>query len=109
MSFFISAAQAADAAKPAAPDYMSFVFLAGFMVIFYFMIWRPQSKRAKEQRALLGSLQKGDEIVTVGGVAGKIIKVSDDFVLIAASDSVELKIQKVSVTAILPKGTLKAI
>ncbi|MCL4121157.1 UNVERIFIED_CONTAM: hypothetical protein GTU68_064304 [Idotea baltica] len=73
------------------------------------MIWRPQAKRAKEHKNLLGGLQKGDEIVTNGGIAGKVVKVSDDFIVIAVSETVELKVQKIAVTAALPKGTLKAI
>ncbi|HRL92575.1 MAG TPA: preprotein translocase subunit YajC [Pseudomonas sp.] len=112
MSFLIPAAFAGENVGPAvaaAPDYMSFVFLAGFLVIFYLMIWRPQAKRAKEQKNLLGGLQKGDEVVTSGGIAGKIVKVSDDFVVIEVSDTVELKIQKMAIAATLPKGTLKAI
>ena len=111
MSFFISSAFADAAARAAAPMGGGFewIFLVGFLVIFYLMIWRPQAKRAKEQKALLGNLQKGDEIVTTGGIAGKIVKVSDAFVVIEVSDTVELKIQKGSVAATLPKGTLKAI
>lgn len=110
MSFLIPMAYA-DAAAPSGPAGSGFewVFLVGFLVIFYLMIWRPQAKRAKEQKALLGNLQKGDEIVTTGGIAGKIVKVSDAFVVIEVSDTVELKIQKGSVAATLPKGTLKAI
>ncbi|CAN7675748.1 MULTISPECIES: preprotein translocase subunit YajC [Pseudomonas] len=113
MSFLIPAAYA-DAAAPAAaagPAGTGFewVFLVGFLVIFYLMIWRPQSKRAKEHKNLLGNLQKGDEVVTSGGIAGKVVKVSDDFVVIEVSDTVELKIQKVAIAATLPKGTLKAI
>ena len=73
------------------------------------MIWRPQAKRAKEQKNLLSALQKGDEVVTNGGIAGKIVKVSDDFVVLEVSDSVELKFQKGAIAATLPKGTLKAI
>ena len=112
MSFLISAAHAADAAAPAAApggDIMSILMLVGFVVIFYLMIWRPQAKRAKEHKNLLGGLQKGDEVVTSGGIAGKVVKVTDDFVVIEASDTVELKIQKPAVVAVLPKGTLKAI
>jgi len=113
MSFLIPAAYA-DAAAPAAaagPAGTGFewVFLIGFLVIFYLMIWRPQSKRAKEHKNLLSGLQKGDEVVTSGGIAGKVVKVSDDFVVIVVSDTVELKIQKVAIAATLPKGTLKAI
>ncbi|AYF88245.1 MULTISPECIES: preprotein translocase subunit YajC [Pseudomonas] len=113
MSFLIPAAYA-DAAAPAAaagPAGTGFewVFLIGFLVIFYLMIWRPQAKRAKEHKNLLGSLQKGDEVVTSGGIAGKVTKVTDDFVVIEVSDSVELKFQKAAIAATLPKGTLKAI
>ncbi|AON05471.1 preprotein translocase subunit YajC [Pseudomonas aeruginosa] len=112
MSFLIPAAYA-DAAAPAAagPAGTGFewVFLVGFLVIFYLMIWRPQAKRAKEHKNLLGNLQKGDEVVTSGGIAGKVTKVADDFVVVEVSDNVELKFQKTAIAATLPKGTLKAI
>ena len=111
MSFFISNAMADAAAPAAGPAGTGFewIFLVGFLVIFYLMIWRPQAKRAKEQKTLLGSLQKGDEVVTTGGIAGKITKVSDDFVVLEVSDTVEMKFQKGAIAATLPKGTLKAI
>ncbi|MFC3609107.1 preprotein translocase subunit YajC [Stutzerimonas tarimensis] len=112
MSFLISAAHAQEGAAPAgAPggDMMSILMLVGFVVIFYLMIWRPQAKRAKEHKNLIGGLQKGDEVVTSGGIAGKVVKVADDFVVLEVSDTVELKFQKVAVAATLPKGTLKAI
>ena len=111
MSFFISNAMADAAAPAAGPAGTGFewIFLVGFLVIFYLMIWRPQAKRAKEQKNLLGNLQKGDEVVTNGGIAGKIVKVSDDFVVLEVSDTVELKFQKGAIAATLPKGTLKAI
>lgn len=111
MSFLIPAAYAQAAAPAAAPggDLMSMLMLVGFVVIFYLMIWRPQAKRAKEHKNLIGGLQKGDEVVTSGGIAGKVIKVSDDFVVLEVSDTVELKIQKMAIAAALPKGTLKAI
>ncbi len=79
------------------------IFLVGFLVIFYLMIWRPQAKRAKEQKNLLSSLQKGDEVVTTGGIAGKITKVADDFVVLEVSDTVEMKFQKGAIAATLPK------
>lgn len=69
----------------------------------------PQAKRAKEHKNLVAGLQKGDEVVTSGGIAGKVTKVADDFVVIEVSDNVELKFQKVAIAATLPKGTLKAI
>ena len=111
MSFLIPAANADAAAPAAGPAGTGFewIFLVGFLVIFYLMIWRPQAKRAKEQKNLLSSLQKGDEVVTNGGIAGKIVKVSDDFVVLEVSDNVELKFQKGAIAATLPKGTLKAI
>ncbi|MGV8843430.1 MAG: preprotein translocase subunit YajC [Pseudomonas sp.] len=112
MSFLISSAHAETAgAASAVPggEYIQFLFLGGFVVIFYLMIWRPQARRAKEHKNLMGGLQKGDEVVTSGGIAGKINKVADDFVVIEVSPTVELKIQKGSITATLPKGTLKAI
>ena len=113
MSFLIAAAHAADTAAPAgAPpgaEYMQFIMLAGFVVIFYLLIWRPQAKRAKEHKELIGALAKGDEVVTQGGIAGKVVRVADDFVVLAVSDTVELKFQKMAVAATLPKGTLKDI
>lgn len=112
MSFLIPAAYA-DAAAPAAAAAgaggFEWVFLIGFLVIFYLMIWRPQAKRSKEHKNLLGGLQKGDEVVTSGGMAGKVTKVADDFVVVEVADNVELKFQKQAIAATLPKGTLKAI
>jgi len=109
MSFLIPAASAQEAAAGPAGTGFEWVFLVGFLVIFYLMIWRPQAKRAKEHKNLIAGLQKGDEVVTSGGIAGKVTKVADDFVVIEVSDNVELKFQKVAIAATLPKGTLKAI
>jgi preprotein translocase subunit YajC len=85
------------------------IFFAGFILIFYFLIWRPQSKRAKEHKELMSGLNKGDEVVTSGGMAGRIAKVADDFIVLEIADNVEVKVQKVAVAAALPKGTLKDI
>lgn len=109
MSFLIPAAYADTAGAAPAGTGFEWVMLVGFVVIFYLMIWRPQSKRAKEHKNLLSGLQKGDEVVTAGGIAGKVAKVADDFVVLEVSDTVELKIQKAAIAAALPKGTLKAI
>lgn len=113
MSFLIPAAYA-DAAAPAAAagpmgTGFEWVFLVGFLVIFYLMIWRPQAKRNKEHKNLLSSLQKGDEVVTSAGIVGKVLKVAEDFVVVEVADNVELKFQKGAIAATLPKGTLKAI
>ncbi|WP_263866237.1 preprotein translocase subunit YajC [Thalassolituus marinus] len=104
-----SMALAEGGAAPAEPMGMmgQLIFLGGFLVIFYFLLWRPQSKRQKEHKNLIGGLAKGDEVVTAGGMLGKVIKVTDDFVVIEVSDGVQLPIQKVAVTAALPKGTIK--
>ena len=82
-----------------------------FGVIFYFMVFRPQSKRQKEQRNLLSSLSKGDEILTSGGLIGKITKVSaeDENIVIALNDNNEVMISRNFVVATLPKGTMKAL
>lgn len=108
MSFFIAPAMAQDAGG-AAGDFSSMIFLMGFALIFYFMMWRPQAKRAKQHKQLIASLAKGDEVVTSGGLIGKITKVDDDYVVIAVSESTELKFQKGHVAAALPKGTIKEI
>ncbi|SDR74509.1 preprotein translocase subunit YajC [Halopseudomonas nanhaiensis] len=111
MSFFIPAAVAQTAEGAAAPMGGGFewIFLIGFLVIFYLMIWRPQAKRAKEHKNLIGGLSAGDEVVTGGGILGKVKKVTDEFVVLEVSDGQELKFQKGAIVASLPKGTLKAI
>lgn len=100
----------AMAQEQAAPNpLVQFLFLGGFILLFYFLLWRPQSKRAKEHRQLIAGLDKGDEVVTSGGIAGRIVRVKDDFVVIQVAEGVEVKVQKVAVAAALPKGTLKEI
>ena len=88
---------------------INLLFIVGFILIFYFLLWRPQSKRRKEHQALMSGLAKGDEVVTAGGIVGQINKVEDDFVKIKVSDSLELRVQKSAVGATLPKGTLKSL
>jgi len=88
---------------------MDLLLLVGFVGIFYFLLWRPQSKRRKEHAALMSGLAKGDEVVTAGGIVGRISKVEDDFVKLQVSNNVELRIQKSAVGATLPKGTLKSL
>lgn len=110
MNFLIPMAYA-DTTTNAAPgsEYLQFILLGGFLVVFYLMVWRPQSKRAKDHRNLVGGLQKGDEVVTSGGIAGKVTKVADDFIMVEVSEKVELRFQKQAIVAALPKGTLKAL
>jgi len=111
MNFFISSAyaQAAEGAQQGPSPMFNMLFIGGFVVIFYFLIWRPQSKRAKEHKALVDSLAVGDEVMTNGGLLGKISKVDDHYVSLQVADNVVLKMQKASVAAVLPKGTMKSI
>lgn len=88
---------------------INILFLGGFVLIFYFLLIRPQSKRRKEQQALMSGLAKGDEVVTSGGMVGQINKVEDDFVKVQVAPNVELRVQKSAVGATLPKGTLKSL
>lgn len=107
--FLISDAHA-QAAAPAAADPSSgmLIMLPLMIVIMYFMVFRPQSKRAKEHKALLDALAKGDEVITQGGVAGTVVEVRDNFVKVSIANDVEVLVQKVAITAVLPKGSLKA-
>lgn len=110
MSFFIPEAHA-QAVAQASPTSSLFqiLFLGGLFAVFYFLAIRPQRKRQKEHTDMVAALSKGDEVVTSSGILGKINKVDDDYVVLQVSDNVELKFQKVSIHAVLPKGTLKSI
>ncbi|NLW05500.1 MAG: preprotein translocase subunit YajC [Pseudomonadaceae bacterium] len=106
MDFFISAAHAdAGGASPIS----SIVMLVGFVAIFYFMLIRPQQKRAKEHKNLLADIAKGDEVSLAGGMLGRVTKVTDEFLVLEIANNVSIKVQKAAVTAVLPKGTLKAV
>lgn len=85
------------------------ILFGGMFLLFYFILWRPQSKRAKEHRELVSGIDKGDEIMTSGGLLGKVTRVSDDYIAIQVAEGVELKLQKSSVAAALPKGTINQI
>jgi len=108
MSFLIDNAWAQ--AAPAQPGgSMGFILMMGlFFVIFYFMLIRPQSKRAKEHRAMLAALAAGDEVVTSGGILGRVVEVGDNFVTLEVAEGVRLKVQKGQVSSLMPKGTVKA-
>ena len=107
---FISNAYAdGAAATPQGGDFMQFLPLIALVAVFYFLILRPQQKRAKEQKAMIEALQKGDEVVTLGGILGKVIKVSDENVAVEIADNVVVQVQKAAVQNVLPKGTIKSI
>ncbi len=110
MDFFISSAYAqAEAGAQEPSPIFNLVFFGGFALIFYFLIWRPQSKRAKEHKELMGSLNKGDEVMTNGGLLGKLTKVDENYIVVQIHDNVDVKMQKSAVAAVLPKGTIKSI
>ena len=97
----------AEAAPPPAGGGMEMLIMIGiFFAIMYFMLIRPQQKRAKEHKALMDSLTKGDEVVTSGGMMGKIKSVSDDVVRVELAENVIIRIQKQSISNVLPKGSL---
>jgi preprotein translocase subunit YajC len=106
MNFLIQDAWASNGA-PAGPGMMDILFLVLLFVVFYFFLIRPQSKRAKEHRQMVESLAKGDEIVTNGGLSGKITQVGDNFVAVEIASNTEVKIEKFLIAKVLPKGTLK--
>ena len=106
MSFLISTAHAAPEAQKGPSLIANLLMIAVFIAIFYFLIWRPQAKRAKEHRSLIESLGVGSEIVFAGGLMGRITKLDGDFAVVELSRGVEVKIQRASVISVLPEGTL---
>lgn len=111
MSFFISEALAEAAPQVAEqpPAFFQFLPLILLALVFYFLLWRPQSKRTKEHKNLVSGLDKGDEVLTNGGIVGKVVRVDENFVVLQVADNMELKFQKAAISASLPKGTMKAI
>lgn len=109
MSLLIGTAHAAGAPAQPGGGMEMIIMLLVFGLVFYFMIYRPQAKRVKEHKGLMSALSKGDEVLTQGGIVGKIIKVSDekDFIVVSISEGTEVTVQKAAVNAVLPKGTMK--
>ena len=108
MNFILSNAHAQ--ATPQQPDMFTglllpMIFLA---VVFYFLIIRPQSKRTKEHKAMLAELKKGDEVATGGGLLGKVTRIGENFVEVEVADNTIVRIQKQSISSLMPKGTLKS-
>lgn len=106
---FISNAYAQAAAPAQDGGVMQFLPLIALVAVFYFLILRPQQKRSKELKVMLGALQKGDEVVTIGGELGRVVKVGEDYVSVEIADNVTVQIQKNAVQTVLPKGTIKSI
>ena len=100
-------AQTAAASSLGGDGMQSILMMIAMVAAMYFLMIRPQMKKAKEHKNLLEALGKGDEVVTQGGIAGRITKVGDDFIAISIADNVEIQVQKPAITLVLPKGTLK--
>jgi preprotein translocase subunit YajC len=111
--FFISNAYAQTADAAGNPGLMgsltTFAPIIIMVVVMYFLMIRPQQKRQKELRTMMDALAKGDEVITVGGVLGRVTKVSDNYVTVEISAGTEVVVQKNAVTAVMPKGTLKSL
>ncbi|HEV2610470.1 MAG TPA: preprotein translocase subunit YajC [Noviherbaspirillum sp.] len=88
---------------------MSFLPIILMFVVLYFLMIRPQMKRQKEQKAMMDALTKGDEVVTAGGILGRVTKVTDAYVTLEIANGTEVVIQKIAVATLLPKGTIKAL
>lgn len=106
---FINNAYAQAAATQTGSGFIEFLPLIGLAAVFYFLILRPQQKRNKEQKAMISALQKGDEVVTAGGVLGRLSKVGEQYVNVEITDTVTVQVQKSAIQTVLPKGTIKSI
>jgi preprotein translocase subunit YajC len=106
MDFLISPAHAQDAAQ--SDPFGFFLPMIVIFVAFYFLLIRPQQKRQKAHNTVVGALQTGDEVLTAGGILGKVTAVSDHYATLEIADNVEIKIQKTTVSSVVPKGTYDA-
>ena len=101
-------AQAAPAGG-SGPGYEQFIIIIGMFALLYFLMIRPQMKRAKEHRQMTEALQKGDEVVTAGGLLGKITQIGEAYISIQIAPNTEVQVQRSAVQTLLPKGTIKSI
>ena len=108
LDLFISpaAAQAAPAAAPS--PFPSIVMMIALFGVMYFLMIRPQMKRAKDHKELISRLAKGDEVITNGGIAGRVADIGDSFITLEVADNVRIKLQRSAIVAVLPKDTLKS-
>ncbi|MBU0744624.1 MAG: preprotein translocase subunit YajC [Gammaproteobacteria bacterium] len=113
MSFLISDAfadTAGAASQSTSGGLMSLLPMIILLILFmYLMVIRPQSKKAKEHKNLIGNLQKGDEVVTIGGVIGKIEKITDDFMVLSIAENTNITVQRGAIANILPRGTMNTV
>jgi preprotein translocase subunit YajC len=106
---FIADAFAQSPAASPGGDLMAFLPMILIFVVFYFLLIRPQQKKAKEHRTMLAALQKGDEVVTAGGLVGRVAKLTDQYAAIEIAPSIEINVQRAAIQQLLPKGTIKAL
>jgi preprotein translocase subunit YajC len=107
MDFLISPAYAQAAGGSAGGGFSQILILVVFVGIFYFMLIRPQQKRMKDQQAMLSKLAAGDEVVTSGGMLGRITEVGEVFITLEIADGVRVRVQRTQITQLMPKGTYK--
>jgi preprotein translocase subunit YajC len=108
MDWLISNAQAQAAGGAPANPLLQMLPLVLIFVVFYFLLIRPQAKRAKEHKAMVAAMGVGDEVVTNGGILGKVTETGDQFLTVEIASGVQVKVQRHTITAVLPKGTLKS-
>lgn len=109
MEFFIADAFAQAPSRPPAQFFLDILPIVFLFVVFYFVMIRPQTKRNKEHKKMMEALAKGDEIVTTGGMLGRVLEVGENFILIDVGKAVEVKVQKAQVANTVPKGTVKSL
>ncbi len=109
MDFFINSANAQSLGGSGGQSIVSALMLPVLLlVVFYFLLIRPQNKRAKDQREMLSKIATGDEVATTGGILGKVLEVGDQFLTLEIASGVNIKLQKFQVSQVLPKGTVKS-
>jgi len=106
---FISSAYAQASGAVSSDSMLTFLPMVLIFVVFYFLLIRPQQKKQKEMKQMLGALQKGDEVVTAGGVVGRITKLGDQYATVEVAPNVEMIVQRPAIAQVLPKGTMKGL
>lgn len=109
MSLFINDAMAATGLPAQGDGTFSMIMMVAIFVLFYFMLIRPQNKRAKDHRALIAKLKAGDEVITSSGLLAKIVSIDEQYAKVLIAQGVEIYLQRNAINTVLPKGTLKSL
>ena len=107
--FITSAYAQASGAAPSSDTLLTFLPMIAIFVVFYFLLIRPQQKKQKEARAMLDALEKGNEVVTAGGILGRIVKIDEQYVTVEVAPNTQMVVQRGAISQLLPKGTIKAL